>query len=160
MISISTPRSPAPNLIECAPNLFLAGTIDMGNSIDWQAFVIGMLQTSKVTANIFNPRRANFSNEKSEERFQINWELDALFSANYIFMCFIAGSKSPISLLELGFLLPRCTKDNLIVVADESFYRWDNIQLTCARFNIKPYTSIRQGLDVLTDKLRNHYVYV
>ncbi len=67
-------------------NIFLAGTIDMGNSEDWQQQVINAFFEKMPDANlsIFNPRRKNWDNSWSQsienEQFseQVNWELDAL----------------------------------------------------------------------------------
>lgn len=45
-------------------NIFLAGTIDMGNSIDWQQAVIDDLEANfaQKAIHIFNPRRKNWNN--------------------------------------------------------------------------------------------------
>lgn len=155
MISINVPRAPDSNFNKELPNLFIAGTIDMGNSIDWQSFVIRTIKENNLDINIFNPRRSGFTDfTKSEEQYQITWELDALASADYVLICFIEGSTSPVSLLELGFLLPTFDPNKLFVVANKFFHKWDNILLTCQRFNVVPYENLQSGIDALIEKIK------
>ena len=87
--------------------LFLAGTIEMGNSEDWQAKIIKNIMLSDVdNVNIFNPRRVIFDQNDSEEiELQINWELDRISNADVIFMNLCANTISPISLLEIGLII-------------------------------------------------------
>ena len=64
---------------------------------------------------------------------QIKWEQDHLDSADIIAMVLLDGSKSPISLLEMG-LYPKSKK--LIVFCTPKFYRFDNVRLTCEKYHI------------------------
>ncbi len=107
-------------------NIFLAGTIDMGNSEDWQQKVIDTFFEKMLNANlsIFNPRRKEWDDSWSQtienEQFseQVNWELDALEKADYIIMFLEKNSKSPISLLELGLF---ADSGKLLVCCEEGF---------------------------------------
>lgn len=155
MITVNLPRFPDPQYNRDVPNLFLAGTIDMGRSADWQSTIIDMIRQSNVDINIFNPRRPGFQTfNKSEQQYQITWELDALMSADYVLIYFSDNSLSPVSLLELGFLLPTHDNDKLFVVANDTYARWDNILLTCQRFNVVPYENLRSGIDALIEKIK------
>ena len=69
------------------PNLdletvFLAGTIDMGNSEDWQKTFIEELKTVKDNLHefiVYNPRRdKGFDDDQKEFEYQVNWELERL----------------------------------------------------------------------------------
>lgn len=132
-------------------SIFLAGTIDNGNSENWQEKQIELIKARYNEVNelpfgfetnevvlIYNPRNDNWdaSNSDDEEAMnkQISWELEHLEKATEIIMNLLPNSKSPISLLELGLfggsgkMTVYCTKD---------FYRYFNVKVTCNRYNIK-----------------------
>lgn len=117
-------------------SIFLAGTIDNGNSEDWQQMVIDSLQDYPVT--IFNPRRLDWNSNwepiasNLEFRKQVEWELDHLEKADIIIMYFAPRSKSPISLLELGIFKDK----NILVITTDNFYRSGNVEITCERYSI------------------------
>ena len=122
-------------------SVFLAGTIDMGNSSDWQADVIMAFEeivwTHPIT--ILNPRRKEWDNNWKQEiqnpKFaeQVNWELDALEKADVILLYLAAGSYSPVSMLELGLF---GDSGKLIVCCENRFWRKGNIDIVCKRKNI------------------------
>ena len=106
-----------PNQITIADNrlikkVFLAGTIDMGNSENWQEKLINKLKEQTKGAlfaksyHIYNPRRTDWDSswaqtfENPQFFQQVTWELDAMEKADYIIMNFLPDSKSPITLLE------------------------------------------------------------
>jgi hypothetical protein len=74
--------------------VFLAGTIDDGKSIDWQAFLVSQLDDLDVV--ILNPRREVWDSSSGFDtayfKTQVDWELEALEKANYIFMYFAPKS--------------------------------------------------------------------
>lgn len=123
--------------------VFLAGTIDMGNSIDWQSVVVEKFkEMNDGNIYIFNPRRTEgFSNEQEELEYQINWELQHLEEADLIIMNLLPNSKSPISLLELG-LFARSKK--LIVICPEEFYRYTNVKITCEKYGVKLLSTLNE----------------
>lgn len=116
--------------------VFLAGTIDNGDSTNWQEELIDMCQYKDIV--FFNPRRKDWFGELSKEEleYQIKWEQEHLDSADTIVMCLLDNSKSPISLLELGLY---AQSGKLLVFCNKSFYRYDNVRLTCQKYNIPLY---------------------
>ena len=132
------------------PSIFLAGTIDMGQSEDWQSYIISKLADLEVL--IFNPRREFFERSVVNEKMQINWELDKLEQSDIIFMHLAPNSKSPVSLLELGTFM-RTKK--IILVVSESFYRYNNVMLTTSRYanDIEIYDNLSEGLLALRTEL-------
>lgn len=117
--------------------VFLAGSIDMGFSENWQARAAEALADRPV--DLLDPRRDAWDSswrqsiEHPEFRGQVEWELDGLERADVIAMWFAAGSKSPITLLELG-LFARTGK--VIVGCPDGFWRRGNIEVVCARFAV------------------------
>ena len=134
-------------------SIFLAGTIDMGNSIDWQNYIGKFLDKNNKKCIIYNPRRESWPDGKSNEfEYQVNWELNHLESCTFIIMHILGTSKSPITLMELG-LFARTKK--LIVICEESFYRYGNVKITCERYNVPLYNNLDQYLKDNILKLLN-----
>jgi hypothetical protein len=124
-------------------SVFLAGSIEMGKAIDWQAQVKELLVDTDW--NILNPRRDDWDSswvqsiDNAQFREQVVWELDAQDDADKIFMYFAPETKSPISLLELGLY---AGSGKMIVVCPEGFWRKGNIEIVCARYEIPLYTDL------------------
>ena len=124
-------------------NVFLAGTIEMGKSFDWQKVVIDKLQDKKV--NIFNPRRSTWDSSWVQDinnpQFfeQVKWELTRMELSDYILMYFDPSSKSPISLLELGLY---ADTRKLMVTCPEGFWRRGNVQIVCQHYNVPLFDSV------------------
>lgn len=146
-------------------SIFLAGTIDCGNSEDWQSEVIYKIRsafecTSPSHADarilrVFNPRRSpgdGFSPDNKEEMdYQVNWELDRLDEADLILMYLKADSKSPISLMELGLF---AASQKLVVVCEPGFYRYHNVRIVCERNGVPMFDSLDDiGFQKLTSTL-------
>jgi hypothetical protein len=124
--------------------VFLAGSIEMGEAIDWQHDMSIFL--NKKGYGVFNPRRPNWDNSW-EQKFenpqfyqQVNWELDALEKANYILLYLLPDTKSPISLLELGRF---SNNKKIFVVCPDGFWRKGNIDIFCNRYNIPLFNTIK-----------------
>ena len=119
-----------------AKSVFLAGTIDNGDSLNWQDKVIIELINLGVSCEIFNPRREHWNPNPSKKEMekQIKWEQEHLDKADIIVMVLLDDSKSPISLLELGLY---ANTNKLIVFCTDKFYRYDNVKLTCKKYNIE-----------------------
>jgi len=117
-------------------SIFLAGTIDNGESLNWQDNVIIELINLGVSCEVFNPRRKHWNPNPTKEEMekQIKWEQEHLDKADVIIMVLLDDSKSPISLLELGLY---ANTKKLIVFCTPNFYRWDNVRLTCEKYNIE-----------------------
>jgi hypothetical protein len=118
-------------------SVFLAGTIDNGDSMNWQDKVINELINLDVkNLEIYNPRREHWNPNPTKEEMekQIKWEQNHLDTSDIIAMVLLDDSKSPISLLELGLY---ANTNKLIVFCTPNFYRWDNVRLTCEKYNIE-----------------------
>ncbi|MDH0659942.1 MULTISPECIES: nucleoside 2-deoxyribosyltransferase domain-containing protein [Empedobacter] len=135
--------------------IFLGGTIDMGNSEDWQAKVSKELKNEKVI--LLNPRRDDWNTawkpvkEEPEFRKQVEWELNALENADYIIMFFGKDSKSPISLLEMGLY---AKSGKLLVICPDGFWRKGNVDITAEKYGVKQFDSIENVLDYLKNILK------
>ena len=118
--------------------VFLAGTIDNGESLDWQSAVAEdlMSQSTKQPIFVYNPRREKWpdSSDNDEITKQIKWELHHLEKADLIVMNILPKSKSPISLMELGLF---AKEGKVIVFCQPSFYRYDNVRVVCETYGIK-----------------------
>lgn len=115
--------------------VFLAGTIDNGDSFNWQEGIINRCQDLDIV--FYNPRRKEWMSSTREEiEYQIKWEQEHLDNADLIIMCLLDNSKSPISLLELGLY---AQSGKIIVFCNPEFYRYDNVRLTCEKYNIPLY---------------------
>ena len=86
---IRTAETPADDVAEYQPRwrshtvdstqyrkVFLAGTIDMGRSADWQAALVARFRDSIGGRWLFfNPRRREFHASPAEMEYQVAWEL-------------------------------------------------------------------------------------
>ena len=124
--------------------VFLAGTIDMGRSADWQAALVARFRDSIGGRWLFfNPRRREFHASPAEMEYQVAWELAHLEAADLIVMNLLGDSRSPISLLEMG-LYARSGK--LFVACSPDYYRYDNVRITCRRYGVPLYDSDRKSV--------------
>lgn len=121
----------------CPVKIFLAGTIDNGDSADWQQELIYTINniSLKRPVSIYNPRREKWpsSDDHREINRQIEWELHHLERADKIIMNILADSKSPISLMELGLF---ARGGRLAVFCPKTFYRYDNVLAVCKRYGV------------------------
>lgn len=149
----------------CAPNsfkkylpnryikIFVGGSIEMGKATNWQQ---RLLEDFKDDNNvvILNPRRKkwnpNWKQTKNNPPFkrQVNWELDALEAANAIIMYFEPGTKSPISLLELGLFGQDFGRLDLKmhVVCPSGFWRKGNVDIVCDRYHIPQFKTLNDAI--------------
>ena len=139
MVKVHYPPT-TPFVAKDSLKIFLAGTIDMGNSIDWQAGMIQYIIECFPNENIeiMNPRRLDWDSSWEQHpnhpmfNAQVNWELNQLDEADVILMVLLEGSQSPISLMELG---SSKTKP-VFVYNPEKFHRWGNVEIFCKRNKI------------------------
>ncbi len=143
----------APNKIPKFDNklvVFLAGSIEMGKAKDWQSELKDILKDVDVV--LLNPRRDNWdtsweqsaSNPKFKE--QVEWELNGLEQNHITVMYFQAGTKSPITLLELGL---RANYFGTIVYCEDEFWRKGNIDVVCDYYDIKRANSLQELADYI-----------
>ncbi|MEH6417122.1 nucleoside 2-deoxyribosyltransferase domain-containing protein [Pseudomonas sp. CGJS7] len=136
-------RSPQPLPEDGRLSVFLAGSIDMGGSSDWQAQVASELAGEGVV--LLNPRREDWnpawkpSTQEPEFRRQVEWELAALQRADVILMYLQPGSQSPISLLELGL---HADSGKLLLACPEGFWRKGNVDITADRYGVPRYETL------------------
>lgn len=150
MIEIQAPNNiPVDNKF----SIFLAGSIDMGTSVDWQKELVARLLD--YDGYLYNPRRDDWDSsweqriENTQFRTQVEWELNAMDSADLIIYYFAENSKSPITLLELGLH----AKNNIIVCCPEGFYRKGNVDIVCKRYNIKTCKTLNELIIEIINKL-------
>jgi Nucleoside 2-deoxyribosyltransferase like len=119
-------------------SIFLAGSIDQGEAIDWQTSITQKLSNLPVT--ILNPRRSDWDSSWEEDitfepfREQVEWEQDMLQAADVIALYFAPASKAPISLLELG-LFARTGK--MVVACPPGYWKRGNVQIVCERLKVE-----------------------
>jgi hypothetical protein len=127
--------------------VFLAGSIDMGNSEDWQSKIELMLDD---TYTLINPRRVDWDSSWHDDSDQFNeqvhWELNNLEDADVIIMNFLPESKSPISLLELGLF---ASSGRIMVCCPNEFYRYGNVKIVCQRKGIPLFDTIEELIEEL-----------
>lgn len=135
------------NSIADRTTIFLAGTIDMGNSADWQDKFVKDNEDLDVV--VYNPRRDDWDPSwkatvtSGPFRQQVQWELDHLESAHIIIFNFEPKSQSPITLAELGLHLGDQNR-HLLVRCPEGFYRKGNVDIMCERFGIPVYEKLEE----------------
>jgi hypothetical protein len=141
--------------------IFLAGSIDMGSSEDWQTEIYNRLVTIEAdnAANIevYNPRRDSWDStwtqeqSNSEFNYQVNWELNNIEDSDIVFFNILPDSKSPITLMELGLCAGKEKK--AIVCCPDGFYRKGNVDVVCTRYGIQQYTDIDSAFGALLTEL-------
>lgn len=125
--------------------IFLAGTIDMGNSRDWQLEIYDNFSRMNGRYILFNPRQDHWdASRPGEMDYQVRWELDHLEEADMIIMYILGSSKSPISLLEMGL---HARGGKMIVICEEDFYRYDNVHITCDYYDVPFYSDLDSFLE-------------
>lgn len=117
--------------------IFTAGSIDMGTAEDWQKKLVEALSDRDVL--ILNPRRDDWDSsweqsiDNAQFREQVEWELRGQEDADLIVFYFADGSKSPITLLELGLGFGRDIP--AIIYCTDKFYRKGNVDVTAAFYD-------------------------
>jgi hypothetical protein len=140
-------KKPVMNLngLEKYYKIFLAGSIEMGKTKNWQNYVIEKLKSYNNHKNIviFNPCSGNWNSSikpvLNNEKFrkQMEWELSALDMADIILMYLQPGTKSPISLLEFGLYYKK-----IIMCCPDGFWRKGNVDIVCNYYNITQVNTI------------------
>jgi hypothetical protein len=153
-MKIIKPTSDDQNPKEGSIRIFLAGSIEMGAAEDWQTALTDRSEHLNVT--FYNPRREEWDSSWTQEQkspqfnYQVNWELDMLDDADLIFMYFSPGTKSPISLMELGAY---GSSNKMIVCCPEGFWRRGNVEIFCTRHNIPFFSNLDDAIGGLATKV-------
>lgn len=127
--------------------IFLAGTIDMGNSRDWQMELLDRFSKMDGRYILYNPRQENWdASRPGEMDYQVRWELDHLEDADIIIMYILGTSRSPVSLLEMGL---HARTGKMHVICEKDFYRYDNVRITCGYYDIPLYDDLDTFLETI-----------
>ncbi len=126
-------------------SIFLAGSIDMGVAEDWQKKIVESMTSHDVL--LLNPRRASWDSsweqsiDNPQFREQVEWELAGLEYADTIIVYFAPGTKSPVTMLELGYHAAK-HPEKLLVCSPKGFWRKGNIDIVCARYKVRQLETI------------------
>ena len=156
MIEVKAPEYPVMSAV-LRKSIFLAGSIEMGTAENWQDRIIKELSDVNQLI-IYNPRRDGWDSTIEQKmdnvifNEQVVWELRNLEKATCIPMYFQPGTKSPITLLELG-LFARSGK--LIVCCPEGFWRKGNVDILCREYEIRQVNSLDMLVLAVTDEIRS-----
>lgn len=153
-------KPPAPVESNGKFSVFLAGSIEMGAARDWQVYMQHML--SELDIDIYNPRRDDWDPTWEQTannppfREQVEWELSALKKCEMILMYLQPGTKSPISLLELGLF---ASSGKLVVCCPEGFWRKGNVDIVCQKNYIKQVKSLELMAEYAINSYKNKMQY-
>lgn len=129
-------------------SIFLAGSIDMGNAVDWQKEVENAF--SEYNINILNPRRDDWDSswvqDISNDQFkqQVQWELDHLEWSDLILVYFDPKGQAPITLMELGL---HARSGKIIVCCPEGYWRRGNVQIVCDMYEIPLVNTLEELIE-------------
>lgn len=148
-------RPPEPLSLELGkPSVFLAGSIEMGTAVEWQAQVTDALRDLDVI--VLNPRREAWdaswpqSIDFAPFREQVEWELEAQEKADLLVFYFAPGTRAPITLLELGLAARR----RAIVCCPEGYWRKGNVDVVCRRYGIAQVPTLTALIERSREELR------
>lgn len=137
-------------------SVFLAGSIEMGKAVNWQAETGKLLSSAGFI--VLDPRRDDWDssweqsidNEQFEQ--QVRWELIGLEIATCVIVHFDPDTKSPITLLELGMLSQLKPKRTFVSCAP-GYWRRGNVECVCARYRIELFDSLTVATGAVVAKL-------
>lgn len=145
-ITVITPEDDDESLyfdVDQRITLFLGGTINNGNSHNWQSQLITYLKEkeSEIEENIaiFNPRKPIWDSQKDSIFDQATWELDHIPISD-IYYCHLTNeSDAPISLLELGLVLNNPGISYVSVYCHPEYSKIENIKALKLSHNIRSF---------------------
>jgi len=115
--------------------IFLGGSIDTGEADDWQARVVAEMGAFADRVLLLNPRRSGGEWKPEWLDEQIKWELHAQEKADVLIYYLAEGSKSPVTLLEIGTFATRAS-DSTIVCCAPGYFRAANVRAVCDLFTV------------------------
>lgn len=136
------------------PSVFMAGSIDLGKSVDWQSELAEALADCPGT--LLNPRRTEWDATWRGEadfapfREQVEWELAAMEAAERIAFYFAPDSQAPVTLMELG-LAARTGK--AVVCCPAGYWRKGNVDVVCAKYGVPTVESLTALGQFLRDSI-------
>ncbi len=144
----------APNPVDLGAgdtDLFLGGSIEMGLADNWQEGVAEGLSDLPDSVVLVNPRRKDWdsncdqSGSNHQFRQQVEWELRGLDLSEHVLFYFAPGTKSPISLMELGLCCAR--PHRVLVCCPDGFWRKGNVDILCQRYGVPMFDTLSSLLD-------------
>lgn len=145
------------------PTIFQAGSIEMGKAEQWQERMANEFKDNDVT--FLNPRRDDWDSSWvqsiNDPQFntQVNWELTGLELCDIVVFYFDPETKSPITLMELGYLAGMHYENSnmsVIVCCPDGFWRKGNVEIMCDRHNIKLVNTFDELVQVLKSRIFDH----
>lgn len=156
MIVFAPDRSPVP---KDAIKIFLAGSIEMGSAVPWQDSIPHEVDWIYDPIVFYNPRRPDWdwtweqSIDNPNFLEQVTWEADSIDAADIVLFVFDPATKSPISLMELGYVLGSSHGSKLVVCCPDGFWRQGNVDIMCSRKGVTVHRSLPSALEELNLKL-------
>lgn len=146
-------------------SIFLGGTIENGESEDWQTRITRELEKryadrTDFLLNICNPRRDSWNNnleqsiKNKEFSDQVNWELDHIGICDLRLFLIKEGSLSPITLMEIGFSSGRFLKS--VICCHESFWRIGNVEIISDRSEFDFFNTEEETLNRIFSIIDKH----
>lgn len=138
--------------------VFLAGSIEMGVAEQWQERLAKLLEDTDCI--LVNPRRDDWdaswvqSIDNPQFNEQVNWELRGLEDAHIVVFYFDPNTKSPITLMELGYVAAMPCVD-IVVCCPEGFWRKGNVDIMCNRCGITTVNSLEEIAEFVKKQLRS-----
>lgn len=144
--------------------IFLAGSIEMGTAEMWQDKATRLLQEASEESkamgrymgefDVVNPRRDDWDSSWKQEydnpqfNQQVTWELHCIKKASVVLFYFDPSTKSPITLLELGFVagMRQLGGKKAVVVCPEEFYRKGNVDVLCHLNGIEQFDNLEEAV--------------
>jgi hypothetical protein len=149
----------------CMIDVFMAGSIEMGLAEDWQPIATAAIEDLEPVHRILNPRRADWDSTQAQRvdnpyfAEQVNWELDHIEQADVVYMYFDPNTKSPISMVEVGYILgmrreiksrsPHLRATPLVIYCPDDFWRSGNMAVMCDRAGITVHTDFTESIKAL-----------
>lgn len=146
---ITAPDDPIINSI-ARTSIFLAGSIEQDKAENWQQRLMDELDGKGIL--IYNPRRKVWNPDLPQttdnEQFyeQVTWELQRLDMADIVPMYFQPGTKSPVTLLELGLY---ADTEKLIVCCPEGYWRKGNVDIICEKYDIPQVDTLDELIEAV-----------
>lgn len=139
-------------------NVFLAGSIEMGVAEQWQERLANML--TDVNCTLLNPRRDDWdaswvqSIDNPQFNEQVKWELCGLDSSVIVVVYFDPDTKSPITLMELGYAANMLCE--VVVCCPHGFWRKGNVDIICNHTGMDTVDSLEEVAEYVRKKLTQY----
>jgi hypothetical protein len=84
----------------------------------------------------------------------VEWELAGLERADVVVIYLAPGTKSPISLLELGLHAGR-NPHKVVACCPDGFWRKGNVDIVCHRYGVQQVSSLGELVDTILQRARH-----